>query len=232
MNLSTTQRYDLPIYSILYEKYKGYLIPFAIFLVCVVLIMQVVLPQYEDLQQSRAKEEALRQKNQALQSNLLLLNKLPETTLDDTMKLSNAALPSEKDYAGILVGVPNAAAVAKTPIDDFSFTVGKLGSSEKASSADETIDIDLLLKGDEEATKLFLNTITKVFPLAGVNTISLGSSDSVTVKTQFYSKNLPKFKAFDGKPLQGLSQAENALLQQLIAWQKPQATSAASPTPP
>lgn len=227
MNLSTTQRYDLPIYSMLYEKYKGYLIPFVIFLVCVVLVMQVVLPQYEDLQQTRAKEEALRQKNQVLQGNLVLLKKLPEATLDDNLKLSNTALPSEKDYAGILIGVPNAAAIAKTPIDDFSFTVGKLGPQEKVS-ADDIINIDLLLKGDEEATKLFLQTITQVFPLAGVNTISLGSSESVTVKTEFYSKGLPKFSAKDEKPLKGLTQAENVLLSQLMEWQKPQAT----PIPP
>lgn len=237
MNLSTTQRYDLPIYSMLYEKYKGYLIPFVIFLACVVLVMQVVLPQYEDLQQTRAKEEALRQKNQVLQGNLVLLKKLPEATLDDNMKLSNAALPSEKDYAGILIGVPNAAAIAKTPIDDFSFTVGQLGPAKIAPavsqgkvSTEDIINIDLLLKGDEEATKLFLQTITQVFPLAGVNTISLGSSESVTVKTEFYSKGLPKFSAKDEKPLQDLSQAENALLQQLVEWQKPQATPIPLPT--
>lgn len=220
MSQHISEQYDLPIYVILYQKYKAYIVSLVILVVCAALAYYVIVPQYEDLQQTWVKEQALRSKNKILGDNVVLLQKLDDTDLDSKLKTVTSALPVEKDYAGILISVPNTAAIARTAIGDFSFVVGDLEPTQKnRSTSDETIDVDLLLKGSEDATKLFLQTLAKVFPIAAADNLSIGSADNVSLETQFYAKLLPKFKYDDEKPLQPLTAKENALLGELTVWQ-------------
>lgn len=243
MSEHISEQYDQPIYVILYQKYKAYIVSCVILLICAALVYYVILPQYDDLQQTWAKEQVLRSKNKILADNVVLLKSLQDTSLDSKLETVTLALPAEKDYAGVLVGVPNTAAIARTAIGDFSFVVGDLNTTQKSKTegvdADENnISVDLLLKGSEDATKLFLQTLSKVFPLAAADNLSLGSVDNVSLKTKFYAKLLPKFAYDDEKPLQPLTAKENALLEQLALWQNqnpdrnavPAAPPAATPT--
>ena len=237
MSEHISEQYDQPIYAILYQKYKAYIISCVIVVICALLVYYVIIPQYDDVQQMWAKEHALRNKNKILSDNVGLLESLQDSSLDSKLETVTLALPVEKDYAGVLVGVPNTAAVARTAIGDFSFVVGDLNTTKKSkivssSSDDNNISVDLLLKGTEDATKLFLQTLSKVFPLAAADSLSLGSAENISLKTKFYAKLLPKFAYDDEKPLQPLTAKENALLAELALWQNQNPDRNAEPAAP
>lgn len=226
--------------NLLYKHYKNYLVPFVMLITAALLVWYFVIPQFQELQEMKKQEETLRAKNEILKKNILFLQNLPN--LDEKLDIATKALPADKDYIGILLSVPSIATDAKISVDDFSFTVGELSSSQSAkarststnSSLSETssnTDLSLDIKGSEEGEKAFLEALTKTFPLASATEIEFSSADAATVKAVYYSLPLPDLKFVPEQLLPTLTAKDNALLDEITNWKKPVVVAPASPTP-
>ncbi|MBI1982339.1 MAG: hypothetical protein HYS68_02030 [Candidatus Levybacteria bacterium] len=208
---------DKGVYKVLYERYREYIVPLLIIFVCTVLIVGVVIPQVQDFLATVNATKELRSQIAILKKNVQFLTGLDPATLDLQLGIASSALPPEKDFAGILNAVTTASARSGASLGDFSFAVGELSTKSAQLAGQPSIQVALTVSGDVFFAKRFIQELSKTMPLSEVlNAAVSGKSSSLT--TVFYYKVFSPIQ-FDGrKPLSGLSQNEEQLLNKLSSW--------------
>ncbi len=107
----------------LYKKHKDYLIPIVTIIVCFILLLQVTIPQIGFLSAKQEEVSVEKAKLKILNNNLNILSNLNDSTLNSQFALATAALPVEKNFAGILNTINLAASKAGVFLGDFEFQV-------------------------------------------------------------------------------------------------------------
>src|SRR5258708_6079152 len=95
-------------FSVYTYKYKAFVVPIIIILVCSFLFLTILIPQSEQwflMQQQIAISE---QKLEILTNNLSLAGKINSSVEDKYLQLVSRALPSNKDFIGVLAAISNA----------------------------------------------------------------------------------------------------------------------------
>lgn len=212
---------DKGVFRILYEKYKQYLLPIGILCISVVLINQLLIPQFNDFLSTKEEEDEYRQSNEILRNNLNFLTNLDTTVLGEQVGIVSTALPVDKDFEGVLTSISSAAVATNVSLDDFTFNVGELSSGSATLTKERlpTIRINLTLRGTVPAIKEYINNVSKRFPLIEIS--KLESSSGITTATvSFYYRPFSTVTINEKAPIQPLSQSQIELINTLLEWQK------------
>jgi Tfp pilus assembly protein PilO len=110
--------------------YKKFYISLGIILVCIVLFMFVIIPQFQQYSLQKNEIDEVQQRVNVLTNNLSFLSRLNQQEQTTQLTTVLAALPDDKDYAGILFAVKNASAKAGVGLGDFTFQVGELSQKK------------------------------------------------------------------------------------------------------
>lgn len=202
----------------LYLKYKNYLTPALIIVVCFMLISQITIPQLNFLSQKLQEEKTERAKLATISKNLEILSNLNETTLDSQLQLATDALPIEKNFAGIINTVNLSANKAGVFLGDYEFSVGDLSKVGPGKNA-PSMELVLSVNGGIAATGNFVGELYKSLPIAEVTSIMVTGNRS-TVTALFYYK--PFVGSSDATlPLQVISQDRVSLIKEISSWNNP-----------
>jgi Tfp pilus assembly protein PilO len=179
---------DLKAIQFIFAKNKSYIFPIIIMLACVILFFQFIIPQFKSLLkvQEDAKESLLKLK--ILKENMSMLANIDEETLDSQLRILNLALPSDKDFAGVLNSVYSTAQRTGVEVGGFSFKVGDLSRPANSDSL-SVVELSMPINAGVAAVSSFVEVISKTFPLSQVSFIKAGSMSS-TVSISFYYKPL------------------------------------------
>lgn len=182
-------RFDQSIYLILYAKYKQYLLPLGVILASVFVFLVVILPQFQEYYNNRDEVTADQHTIQTLNQNIQTLGLLKQEDIEKNLAIANAALPTEKDFAGILNAISSAASLANVSLGDYSFQIGNLfGKTTTAASGQLSLTVSLNISGDLVSAQNFIEILGKEFPLSEVTGVSYrGSSGSQIDATFFYN---------------------------------------------
>lgn len=179
---------DLKSLKFIFERNKPYLFPILIMLVCIILFVQFVIPQFRDLltAQKEGKEASVRLRT--LKESLKVLTNTNEDSLDFQLKVLNLALPLSKDFSGILNAIYFASQKAGIGLGSFSLQIGNLSETKEKDNF-PTINLTVPVNSDAQGVNSFVETINKTIPLSEVFLIKTGDRVSF-VSLHFYYKPL------------------------------------------
>ena len=210
---------DQSTLRILYTKYKAYLLPVGIIVMCLLIFIQFTLQQVQGFFTTQDEERLLRIRIAMLKQNKDLLTTLPDETLDQQVQTVSTALPSQKDFSGIITALSEAASEAGVGLGDYSFQVGDLSDRPDVTLVGQPfIEVNLLINGGIEGVKNFTQVLAEKLPLSEIISTQLTNTDA-TVKVFFYYKPFTVSQVSTDRPLQGFSQKEVELINTLASWE-------------
>lgn len=208
---------DQSVLHILYIKYKAYLLPLGVIILCVILFFAVVLPQFQAYFASREEVTADETQIEHLNQNIGTVQLLNTQEITKNLDIAVAALPSEKDYAGILNAISDAASIANVSIGDYSFQIGDIFSKQPTSAGNGQlpVDISLTISGSVDDAQNFMIALSKEFPLSEVISISNRGGGGSEIKATFFYNPLPPIQFNPASSLQQLSIPQQKLMSSL-----------------
>jgi len=216
-------RFDQSIYLILYAKYKSYLVPIGVILACVVIFFILILPQFQDYLDNKDTILADKQTIQTLNQNIQTLELLKQDEITSKLTIADGALPSEKDFTGILNAISLAASLANVSLGDYSFQIGSLfGSTNASGNGQLTLTVSLSISGDLPRAQKFIQLLEGEFPLSEVTSLSFRGNGGSDLNATFFYSPLANVQFNPNTPIQALSPEQQKLMISLSKnFQKP-----------
>lgn len=225
------------------SKYYSLSIFFLIIIVCVILFINFLTPQFNKYLSIRQEVIDKRERIRIINENINFMNNLDKSKLNTQLKTATRALPAEKDFYGILNALSDSSIRSGATLSDFSFNVGEIASksadtTDKKTPSDNTIAVTVSVKGNIERIRLFLKLINENLPLSEV--ISVGnerSNNLTTINLKFYYKQYPEITFKADSSINPLAEEKIRLIEKLALWQRssakdiviPVGTSSAAP---
>lgn len=209
----------LSITSLILTKYRPFLIPIGVICSCFLLFLLVVIPQFQSYQEKDRESKEVRARIEILKSNLTLLQGIDDAKHDLDFQTSITALPSEKDFAGIINAISQASSKTSILIKDYQFQVGSL-ATQSAQEVSEKLSItfSLDLEGGIPQLRTYIPELYKTFPLSKVSEVDSQSTLS-RMGVAFFSKPVPLENIRLDSPLAPLTSAEETLLSELHSFE-------------
>lgn len=205
---------DIQSLKIIFNRNKRYIVPSVVIFVCVVLIIQIIIPQFKTMFAVREEAKNAVQKLDRLKDDLNMLKVLDEEVLELQLKTSSLALPISKDFGGILNALYFAAQRTGVSIGKFSFQIGDLGSKDAKDAKFSAINLSVALDSDIRTVNGFIDAIGKTLPLSDISFVQTDNKTS-TVGLLYYYKALPDPGARKDLPVGVISQEKLSLLSKI-----------------
>lgn len=205
---------DVNTLKFLYERYKAFTIPAVVILVSFILLITFIVPQFQALftLSNDAKKDST--KIIVLKNNLNLLSTLTDSTLDPQLEIVHAALPTNKDFVGIINAISYASSISGVNFGDFQLEIGDLSNAPKDTEKFSSISLNLSINGNANDANKFIRVLYTTFPLSEVTSINLGNTSS-NVAINFYYKPLPPVKYSDNNPIKRIPSSRLKLINDL-----------------
>lgn len=206
---------DELVIKALYYRFKDFIVPVSTIGICILLWMFLIIPQIQSWLTMRDQVAGDSDKLTVLKQNLQTITSLDDKTLDANLDLASRALPTDKDFVGVLRAISSAAAAAGSILGDYSFQIGDLTGSSQAKQAQQPLQLTISLKGDLSTAKRFVEEIKSQLPLSDVTEVSVNTNGTLAVTLVFYYAPLPKITFDDTVPLVTLSKKDQEVLKLL-----------------
>lgn len=204
----------------LYRKHKDYIIPIVLIVTSFILFLKVTIPTLNNLSTREQEVKFEKEKLTTLKNNLKILTELNEFTLDSQLSLVSDALPTEKNFAGVLNAVSVSANKSGIFLGDYEFQVGDLSKTVTPLKGLPMLSLSLVTTGDANATARFVKELYRSFPISEITNIEVNGSRA-TLSTTFYYKQVSFRKADEYNPLSNFSKTDLDTLKDLSTWNNP-----------
>jgi hypothetical protein len=194
-----------------------------IIVMCVLLVLTFILPQFDQWLSIRQEVIATRERTNTINDNIEYLNNLDRRLLVSQTGAVSSALPSEKNFGSILDALSASALRAGVSFQDYSFEVGNISTtSAKLQNARikglSAVNVTLAVDGTVDQVKIFLQEAAKALPLSEVTAVE-GSEGTLNITFEFFQKGLPKVTLHDDQPVPRVINNQATLINQLTSWQ-------------
>jgi hypothetical protein len=213
--------FSLRTLKLWYYRYKDspfYIlsIMIGIIILSIVLAWKLVYPQMINWFSINDEVATTRARIKTISDNISYLSSLSDNTLSDSLDVSVHALPIQKDFAGVLISLSQAARSTNVSLQDYSVSFGDLGSKVLALPDLGVVNLKVNVGGGVKGAKAFIDQVQESVPLAEV--VGLAASDTSEMTIRFYYKPLGSLSASDTAPLPQLTEQKQALLTMLNTW--------------
>lgn len=202
---------------ILYRHYKAYFLPLGIIIACVLIVFLIIVPQFQQYLSLQEELKVQVEKLQLLKNNYNFLANLDETKTASDFNALSLALPSGKDFAGIMNAISYVSAKTGVSVGDFNFSLGNLSNIAEGVTAYPSIKIDVNLVASPQNTMKLIGELYKTVPVSEVTSIKL-NGNSGTVTMLFYYKPFPPQVIDDTAPIYVLSEQDLSLIKKISSW--------------
>lgn len=208
----------------LLNRYRAFLLPVAIIIVCVFLLFRVVGSQIQDLFTLRDETVVVKSKVDILKNNLNVLSAMDEESQDKQLKIVSSALPPYKDFAGILNAIIGVTVKSGVGLSDFSFVVGDISTKSATLAKSPALTIKLnIMNSSQNQTKQFIAALSQALPLADVKGVQ-ASSNNAEITVLFYYKPFPLINLNYNAPIKDFTPTEKKLMETIASWQTDETT--------
>lgn len=201
---------------IIYRQYKNYFLPFGIIVASLVLFFIILIPQVQGVFSAKEQEAKETQKLETLKQSYSNLSAMNEAALGQNVTSLERALPSTKDFAGIINSISYNSVKAGVSVGNFEFSLGDLNSVQEGV-AFPTIQITLNVSGSPKSSVEFIKSLYESVPIVEITSMKL-SGESTSLKLQFYYKANPQISLQNNTPITQFSENEKALLSKVQKW--------------
>lgn len=215
---------DIETLKTIYAKYKQHIIYGGVIFVCLLVVLFYTIPQFSSIQIAKDYRESELKRLDVLKSNLSLLQNLDTALLDKQFVTASSALPSEKNFEGIVNALSSAAAKSGVILSDYSLSIGAVSDDKDKPEEGEPqvsgypfISLKLSLRANPSQLITFLKNLSETFPLSEVTNISQSQQGS-SIDVNFYYKTYVPSELSDYSELSNLSQNELSLMNSIASW--------------
>lgn len=209
---------DINTIKTLYRKYKEHLIYILVIFVTVVLFLFSVLPRISDLAKLNNERKIELNQLSILKNNLSLLSNLDDSVLDSQLFLVSSALPSEKDFEGVLNSISLATAKSGASLDDYEFQVGGLSQRLSVKTTGfPFLTLAVSIRGTPLQVAKFIGYLSKSTPLSQVTSV-MQDSRNATLAINFYYKALTPSQLNDSQAIAPISEEGKQIIETLSSW--------------
>jgi len=210
---------DINTIKTLYRKYKEHLIYILVIFVTVVLFLFSVLPRIKDLAKLNNDRKIELNKLSILKNNLNLLSNLDDSLLSSQLLVVSSALPSEKDFEGVLNSISLATAKSGTSLGDYEFQVGGLSQRLSVKTTGfPFLTLSVGIRGTPLQVAKFIGYLSKSIPLSQITSV-MQNSNNATVAINFYYKALAPFQFNDSQAIAPISEKGKQIIKTLSSWE-------------
>lgn len=207
---------DINVLRILYYRYREFILPIIVTFVCWVIFFQFGFPQIQTFLTEKDQISTSEQTLAVMSQNYNTVASFPDMSLQSLLDTANQALPSTKDFVGILTAISNAAGIAGVTVNDYSFNVGDLSSAAPVvAGPGQTITIGLSINGNLDKTKQFIQALSNQLPLSEVTSLTVEANSLTSINARFYYQPIPPLALNAMVPIQMLSATQKQLLGKL-----------------
>ncbi len=209
---------DIDTIKILYRKYKEHLVYILVIFITIVLFLSGILPRGKDVALLNNEKKIELNKFSILKNNLDLLSNLDDSKLNSQLLVVSSALPSEKDFEGVLNAVSLASGKSGATLSDYEFRVGNLsqGLSVKTTGF-PFLTLTVNIRGTPSQVVKFIGSLSKSTPISEVTSI-LQNTNNATIDIVFYYKTLLPVQFNDSLQITPLSQKGIGIINTLYSW--------------
>ncbi|OGH06491.1 MAG: hypothetical protein A2171_01860 [Candidatus Levybacteria bacterium RBG_13_35_9] len=203
--------------SILYRQYKEFMLPIVVVVVSIILVVIIVIPQTQAFLQNREELKKEQDKLSILKNNYSLLSGMDEADLNVNLQALSKALPSNKDFIGVINTISYNSVRQDVSIDDFEFQVGEISKNTADELESPFLSLTLNVSGSPQSILKFMAELYKSMPIAQVTNIKTSAGQS-TLKLQFYYKSFAKGNISADTIIAPLSKEETELVKTVSSW--------------
>lgn len=160
-------------------KYRNFLIPVISFLVCLVLIIFIIIPQIQDYLNSRTEEQSLKERILQLTQKKQILDSIDVGLYKANLEVALSILPSDKDIPGAVGDLLILLSANRLKLVNVSLDGDKVLYNSKAL----VVKIDT--SGDPQAINNFLTSTGDSIRLMRVGRIETSSGTSNAISASF-----------------------------------------------
>lgn len=211
---------DKSTFILLYNRNKDYIIPIVTIIVSFVLLIGITIPQLSNLSAQEQQVKYEKDKLTTLKDNLKVLSSFDESTLDSQLAMSSDALPSSKNFAGVLNSISDSSNKAGVFLGDYGFQVGDLANDTVPSKGYPNLQLSLSVTGSVLGTARFIDQLYKTSPVSEVTSIQIGSGRA-SLNTLFYYKPFAHNIVDQYAPVPSLTKADYDTLKEISSWDDP-----------
>ena len=208
---------DSTTFWFLYRRYKEYLLPVGVIFVSILLFLFVIIPQFQNFLDAQQQSKAEANKLVVLKNNLNLLTNMDESQMDSQLKVLSGALPSNKDFEGILNGISAAADKAGVFLGDYEFQVGDITKPSLNIQSFPSLQLTLTIYGGVGGVTRFMSELYKTVPLSEITDVKVTSNIS-EITAVFYYKPFPPLGFNNSAPIIPVSQQGLSIVGNLSSW--------------
>lgn len=218
INISNTKKVnvDKEAVTTVYMHYKDNILPIVVIFACILILFFVIVPEFK---QFLATQEQLRvetEKLQVLKNNYNFLSNLDESQIDADYNTLSRALPSKKDFVGIMNAISISSQKTGVSVGDFDFSLGNLDKTT-VDAIFPTIKININLVGNPQLVAKFVTELYKTAPVSEVTTIK-ATGTVASLEIRFYYKSVPPMNISDETPVVPHSQQTAAFIKEISSW--------------
>ena len=219
VNASKKFNIDFNILIILYRHYKDYFLPILVIIGSFFVFLLIVIPQIQQYFNSKQQLDLDTQQLSILRNNYNFLSGLDESQENSQLNTLSTALPSGKDFAGVINAISASSANTGVLVGDFNFLVGNLSdvSQVQGVSAYPSLQITVNLTGDALSLATFMSQLYKTVPLSEITSIKIDQSSSI-LTILFYYKPFSNVIIDNQAPIAPLSLKDQNLLNNISDW--------------
>ena len=209
---------DINTIKLLYKKYKEHLVYILVIFTTFLLLLFTVLPRIKDLAKLNNERKIELNKISVLKNNLYLLSNLDDSLLNFQLSAASSALPSEKDFEGVLNAVSLASAKSGVSLNDYEFQVGNLsqGLSDQTTGFPSLI-LAISIRGTPSQVVRFVGSLSRSMPLSEIVSISQNANNAA-ISIVFYYKTQPPILLNDSEKIAPLSEKGRGIINTLSSW--------------
>lgn len=205
---------DINTLKFLYGKYKDFLVPLVVIIACFILLIKFVVPQFRALFTLGNEAKKAESQLSILKNNFSLLSGLGDSTLDSQLQIVNFALPTNKDFIGIINAISSASSASGVNVGEFQLQIGDLLQTPTNTSAFSLISLNLSVTGGIDDVNKFMTVLSNALPLSEVTSINIGNALS-TVAINFYYRPLPPVNYNDATPINPIPDSKLTIINKL-----------------
>lgn len=218
INISDSKKVNLDKEAIatVYRHYKDNILPIVVILACILILFFVIVPEFKQFLSTQQQLKTETEKLGVLENNYNFLSSLDESQTENDYKMLSRALPSNKDFVGIMNAISISSQKTGVSVGDFDFSLGNLDKTT-VDTAFPSIKININLVGNASLIAKFITELYKTAPVSEVTTIKVTGSVA-SLEIRFYYKPFPPLNISDESPVVPYSSQTLSLIKQISSW--------------
>ena len=189
-----------------------------IILLSLLLAWKVVYPQMMNWFSVNDEVARTNTRIDTISKNIAYLSSISDATLSDSLEVAIHALPIQKDFAGILISLSQAARSSQVALSDYSVSFGNLDAKSGGTKDVGVITLKITVGGGVQGAKAFIDQIQQSVPLAEVVGLSASNNSEMTIR--FFYKPFDSLSTKDTTALPQITAEKQELLAMLNTWWK------------